>query len=299
MTTPPRQHGYTGCVRSTWKTFPYLLQRSLVASANDNCFSIAKGAAYSALLSFFPVLTSAAAILLETNAKFVLDSIEGLLAQVVPPGTEDVVMRQFQARGTRPVAVLAVAALVSVWAASSVFKSLMEGFQAAYRVPRSRNFWQNTGVAILLVLITAAPLVAASALLLFGTQVENLVLGWMKVDPLWNPWAWAWELAGRVGRYAVAFATTILTTMLLYYFGPNRKQRFAALLPGAVLATLLWMAATSGFGWYVRHVAHYNVMYGSVGASIALIIWMYLVAAIALLGCEYNAENERLNSAGV
>jgi len=286
-------------VRSTWKTFPYLLQRSLVASANDNCFSIAKGAAYSALLSFFPVLTSAAAILLETNAKFVLDSIEGLLAQVVPPGTEDVVMRQFQARGTRPVAVLAVAALVSVWAASSVFKSLMEGFQAAYRVPRSRNFWQNTGVAILLVLITAAPLVAASALLLFGTQVENLVLGWMKVDPLWNPWAWAWELAGRVGRYAVAFATTILTTMLLYYFGPNRKQRFAALLPGAVLATLLWMAATSGFGWYVRHVAHYNVMYGSVGASIALIIWMYLVAAIALLGCEYNAENERLNSAGV
>ncbi len=286
-------------MRSTWKTFPYLLQRSLVASANDNCFSIAKGAAYSALLSFFPVLTSAAAILLETNAKFVLDSIEGLLAQVVPPGTEDVVMRQFQARGTRPVAVLAVAALVSVWAASSVFKSLMEGFQAAYRVPRSRNFWQNTGVAILLVLITAAPLVAASALLLFGTQVENLVLGWMKVDPLWNPWAWAWELAGRVGRYAVAFATTILTTMLLYYFGPNRKQRFAALLPGAVLATLLWMAATSGFGWYVRHVAHYNVMYGSVGASIALIIWMYLVAAIALLGCEYNAENERLNSAGV
>lgn len=282
-------------MRPKWKTFPYLLQRSIVAAADDNCFSIAKGAAYSALLSFFPVLTSAAAILLQTRARFLLDTIEGLLAQVVPPGTEELVMRQFQARGTRPLAVLAVAALISLWAASSVFKSLMEGFQAAYRVPRSRNFWQNTAVAIFLVLVSAAPLLLASALLLFGTQVENLVLSWMKVDPLWNPWAWAWELVSRLARYAVAFTATVLVTMLLYYFGPNRKQRFFRLLPGATLATVLWMPATNGFGWYVRHVAHYNVMYGSVGASIALLIWMYLVAAIALLGCEFNAEYERLS----
>jgi membrane protein len=281
-------------VPSTWKTFPYLLQRSVVAAADDNCFSIAKGAAYSALLSFFPVLTSAAAILLQTRAQFVHDTIESFLAQVVPPGTEDLVLRQFQARGTRPWLVLAVAALVSLWAASSVFKSLMEGFQAAYRVPRSRNFWQNTGVATSLVLLSAVPLVAASALLLFGTQVENVVLGWIKVDPLWNPWAWAWELLSRLARYAVAFGTTILVTMLLYYFGPKRRQRFTALFPGAALAAVLWMLATNGFGWYVRHVAHYNVMYGSIGASIALLIWMYLVAAVALLGCEFNAEYERL-----
>jgi membrane protein len=284
-------------VLRNWKTFPYLLQRSIVAAGDDNCFSIAKGAAYSALLSFFPVLTSAAAILLETRAKFVSAAIEGLLAQVVPPGTEDLVLRQFEARGARPWLVLVVAALVSLWAASSVFKSLMEGFQAAYRVPRSRNFWQNTAVAVLLVLLSAAPLVAASALLLFGTQVESAVLKWMKVDPLWNPWAWAWELFSRLARYAVAFAGTILVTMLLYYFGPNRKQRFAALLPGALLATVLWMLATNGFGWYVRHVAHYNVVYGSIGASIALLVWMYLVAAIALLGCEFNAEYERLRKA--
>jgi membrane protein len=286
-------------VRPTWKTFLYLLQRSIVAAADDNCFSIAKGAAYSALLSFFPVLTSAAAILVQTRAEFVSDTIENFLAQVVPPGTEDLVMRQFQARGARPWLVLAVAALVSLGAASSVFKSLMEGFQAAYRIPRSRNFWQNTGVAISLVLLSALPLVAASALLLFGNQIENAVLGWMKVDPLWNPWAWAWELLSRLARYAVAFATTILVTMLLYYFGPNRKQRFTALFPGAALSAVLWMLATNGFGWYVRHVAHYNVMYGSIGASIALLVWMYLVAAIALLGCEFNAEYERLRRAPV
>jgi membrane protein len=204
-------------------------------------------------------------------------------------------VRQFQVRGARPWLVLGVAALVSLFAASSVFKSLMEGFQAAYRVPRSRNFWQNTGVAISLVLLSAVPLVAASALLLFGAQVEQVVLGWIKVDPLWNPWAWAWAAFSRLARYAVALATAILVTMLLYYFGPKRKQRFTALFPGAAVATVLWALATNGFGWYVRHMAHYNVVYGSIGASIALLVWMYLVAAIALLGCEFNAEYERLS----
>ncbi len=63
--------------------------------------------------------------------------------------------------------------------------------------------------------------------------------------------------------------------------------------PGAVLATVLWLLATTGFGWYVRHVAHYNVMYGSIGAGIALLVWMYLLAAIALIGCEFNAAYER------
>jgi membrane protein len=284
-------------VRSTWKTFPYLLQRSVIAAADDNCFSIAKGAAYSALLSFFPVLTSVATLLVQTGAEFVSDAIKGFLSEAVPPGTEDLVLHQFQVRGARPWLVLAVAALVSLWAASSVIKSLMEGFQAAYRVPRNRGFWANTGVAIALVLLAAIPLVAASALLLFGNQVENAVLSWMKVDPLWNPLAWVWELVSRLARYAVALATMILVTMLLYYFGPNRKQRLARLFPGAVIATVLWMLATLGFGWYVRHMAHYNVMYGSIGTSIALLVWMYLLAAIALLGCEFNAESERLGRA--
>jgi len=281
-------------VRLTSKTIFYLLHRSVIAASDDNCFNIAKGAAYSALLSFFPVLTSAAAILVQTRAQFVSKAIEDFLSQVVPPGSEYLVFRQFQVRGARPFLVLVVAGVISLWAASSVIKSLMEGFQAAYRVPRARGFWSRTGLSMALVLMSAVPLAAASVLLVFGSQIETGVLHWMKVDPLWNPFAWVWQLVSRLTRYAVAFATTILVTMLLYYFGPYRRQSFRALFPGAVLATVLWMLATNGFGWYVRHMAHYNVMYGSVGASIALLVWMYLIAAIALVGCEFNAEYERL-----
>jgi len=118
-------------VRLNLRALLWLLRRTLVASFDDGCFSIAKGAAYSALLSFFPVLTSAAAILLQTRAEFVSRTIEGFLSEIVPPGTEELVVRQFRVVGARPATLLVVAALISLWAASSVVKSLMEGFTAA------------------------------------------------------------------------------------------------------------------------------------------------------------------------
>jgi membrane protein len=275
------------------RTFTWLLRRSLVAAADDNCFSIAKGAAYSALLSFFPVLSSAATLLVQTRAQYVSRLLENVVAQIVPPGSKSLVVQQFRVAGEHPTTVLVAAGLISLSAASSVFKSLIEGFQAAYRVPRNRGYFKNTGVAIALVIASAVPLLAASLLILFGGTVEREVLNWMRVDPMLNPFAWIWRLLSRLARYVVAFVTIVLVTALLYYFGPNRQQQWRYVWPGAILATVLWMAAASGFGWYVRHIAPYNVMYGSIGAGIALLVWMYLMSAIALIGCEFNAEYER------
>jgi len=275
------------------RTFFWLLRRSVVATFDDGCFGIAKGAAYSALLSFFPVLASAAAILVETRAQFVSRILERVLSQIVPPGTEELVVEQFRSTASRPLMLLMVAGVISVWAASGVIKSLIEGFQAAYRVPRNRGFVRQNAVAIALVLLSAAPLICASLLILFGNQAERAVLNWLKVDPVLNPLASTWQWLSRMARYAVAFVTTVMVTAVLYYFGPYREQRWRYVWPGATLATVLWLLATSGFAWYVRHIWHYNVMYGSVGAGIALLVWMYLISAIALVGCEFNAEYER------
>jgi membrane protein len=283
-------------MRLTPRNIFWLLRRSVLGALDDNCFGIAKAAAYSALLSFFPVLASAATILLETRAGFFSNMLERSLSEIVPPGTEDLVLQQFRVSGSRPVAVLVVAAVVSIFAASGVIKSLIEGFQAAYRVPRDRGILQGTLIAMALVLLAAVPLLAASLLILFGRQVEQLVLGWLRVDPLWTPLAWVWELLSRIAQYVVAFATTVTVSGLLYYFGPYRKQRWRYVWPGAILATLLWLAATSGFAWYAVHIARYNVMYGSVGASIALLVWMYVLAIVALIGCEFNAEYERASA---
>jgi membrane protein len=277
----------------TPRKFLWLLRRAVVSAFDDNQFAISKGAAYSALLSFFPVLTSAATILVQTRADFVSHTMEEVLWQIVPPGTEDLVVQQFRVTGARPVTLLIVANLISLWAASSVIKSLIEGFNAAYHIPRNRSFLRGSTVAISLVLLAAVPLLSASFLILFGGQVERGVLHAMKVDPLFNPFAWVWQLVSRITRYLLAFATTVSVTALLYYFGPYRQQRWRYVWPGAILATVLWLVATSGFAWYVRNIGHYNVMYGSVGAGIALLVWMYLLAAIALIGCEFNVAYER------
>lgn len=272
------------------------MRRSVLNTLDDGCFGYAKGAAYSALLSFFPVLTSAATILVQTRAEFVSSTLESFLSQIVPPGTEDLVVQQFRVMGERPFGLLVVAGVVSLWAASGVIKSLIEGFQAAYRVPRNRGFLRQSGVAIYLVLLSAVPLICASLLLVFGGQVERAVLNWMKVDPFLTPLAWVWQFVSRVARYVLAFATTIAVTSSLYYFGPYRRQRWRFVWRGAILATVLWFFATLGFAWYVRNIARYNVMYGSIGAGIALLVWMYLIALIALIGCEFNAEYERTSA---
>jgi membrane protein len=275
------------------RTFAFLLRRSVVAASDDGCFGIAKGAAYSALLSFFPVLTSAATILVQTRAGLVSTALEDSLSEIVPPGTEDLVLQQFRVAGERPLLVLIVAGIVSLWAASSVIKSLMDGFHAAYRVPRNRGFLRQSWVAMGLVLLCAVPLLPASVLILFGGQIERAAIGWIRPGSWWDSLSWAWRLLGLLARYAMALATTAAVAACLYYFGPYRRQRWAHVWPGALLATALWLLATSGFGWYVRHMAHYNVMYGSIGAGIALLVWMYLLAAIALIGCEFNAAYER------
>jgi membrane protein len=284
-------------VRLTPRIFLWLLRRSVFAAFDDGCLSIAKGAAYSALLSFFPVLASAATILVQTRAEFVSRILENSLDQIVPPGTEGLVMQQFRVTGARPVSLLIVAGIISVWAASGVIKSLMEGFQAIYRIPRSRSFLQTQGVSIAMVFLAAFPLVCATALVIFGAQVESTVLGWMKVDPLLTSLSVLTRIVSRGARYLLAFLTTVTVTCTLYFVGPYRKQRWRYVWPGAVLATIFWLVATAGFAWYVRNIGHYNVMYGSVGAGIALLVWMYLMAVIALIGCEFNAEYERASGA--
>jgi membrane protein len=272
-----------------WERFWPRLRSALIAAFQDGCLGTAKGVAYSALLAFFPVLTTLAAILVQVRADAVARAIAGLLYEVVPPGTEDVVRTLFVVHGERPKWILIAGTLLAAFAASGAMVTLMEGFQAVYRLPVTRSLLRERAVAMLLVATTALPLLGASALIVFGVRIERAVIAWFGPAEL-TGWI---SLLGLFLRYLVAFAAIIVVTMLMYFFGPERKQRFRDVFPGAVLATALWLITTLAFSWYVREVAQYNVLYGSVGAGLALLAWMYLLAVIVLLGCEYNAVRER------
>ena len=277
---------------SYWIRLWRLLGSAAVGTYKHNCLGIAKGAAYSALLSFFPMLTTIAALLVQARADSAAHTIVSLLYQVVPPGTEDVVRDLFVEHGKRPQALLVIAILLAAWAASGAMISLMEGFDAIYEVDKRRPFLPERGVAILLVFTTVLPLWGASGLIVFGARAERTVIAALKGTAQGSELTGWVALAGIVLRYAISFAAVVLVTALVYYFGPSRKMTFHQVLPGAGLATVLWLLATMGFAWYVRHLVNYNVLYGGVGAGLALLVWMYLLAVINLYGCEFNARRE-------
>jgi hypothetical protein len=164
-----------GFFAHTW----WLLRRAFVAAYEDNCFSIAKGAAYSSLLSLFPVLTTMTAILFQLNAEPVVQVIARFARQIVPPGTEDLVLSRLHERGVKPIPLSAIAIGVSLWAGSGAMVTLMEGFQAAYRIPAGRPFLKQRAMAVFLVLIAAFPAVAASSLILFGNRIELAIVHWV------------------------------------------------------------------------------------------------------------------------
>jgi membrane protein len=274
------------------RNLTYLLRRTLFASFDDGLFTIAKGAAYSALLSLFPIMATIATVLLHARADIVRENVVSFLAQILPPGTEGVVLQQFRYDGKRPNTLLIVAIVLSLWAASSVIKSLIDGFNAAYRVPRNRSIVAHAVVGMMLALLEIVPLLGASSLIIFGGNVEEAMKNRIHLDQSFAGW---WAVFFRAIRYAIAFAATATLTAILYFYGPYRKQRWHYVWPGAILATVLWLIGTLVFGWYVGHMARYNVLYGSVGTAIALLIWMYVLSAIALFGCEFNAEYERMS----
>jgi membrane protein len=281
---------------SNWVRLWQLLKLAAAGSYRHNCLSVAKGAAYSALLSFFPVLTTVATLLVQARADSASHAIAAFLYQVVPPGTEDVVRDLFVVRGERPSWLLVGAIILAAWAASGAMISLMEGFNAIYQIPSDRPFLRQRAVALLLVLIALVPAWSASALIVFGARLERAAISRLRLVPEGADLSGWVVIAGQALRYGVAFATVVLVTGLVYYFGPNRKQTLRMVFPGAALATLLWLVATAAFAWYVRHVANYNVLYGSVGAGLALLVWMYVLAVINLFGCEFNAARERASA---
>ena len=267
--------------------------RAFAAAYRDNAFGNAKSAAYSALLAFFPLLATTATILIRFQADFISDSIYNFLSDILPPGTQDLVFYYFAIRGNQPAFVPITGMLVSVWAGSGVMVSLMQGFHIAYHLRGGRPFIKERLIAILLVFSAAIPALFASVMILFGGRAEH----W--IDYLFGIAAAGQEVRGWLAfigvmiRYVIALIAIAIGACILYYIGPNRRQHWSRVWPGAVVATVFWLVATSGFAWYVRHLANYNVLYGGIAGVILLLVWMYVLAIIAYIGCEFNAQLEK------
>jgi membrane protein len=160
----------------------------------------------------------------------------------------------------------------------------MEGFRRAYQMPKTWNLTEERLVSFLLVLMAGLPMTFASFLLAFGSQIEH----WLAFHSNRDLDLYILGM-GMLVRWLIALLTTISVIALIYHHGLPRTQPWHRVVPGSVLATVLWFASTTIFGWYLRHYADYTVIYGSVGTAIAVLIWLYLVSLLILFGAEFNA----------
>ena len=268
-------------------TFLRLLKETLSGAVQNGCFSTAKGVAYSLILGFFPSLLLLATALARKPATAALMlEVTHALGHVLPPSTVQMALQYFSGGQGHPVRLILSALLVSLMGGSGVMTSFMMGFRAVYGLPPSRSYWKDEGLALALVFLAGAPLLAATALIVFGKQVQNWLI-YRLGFPILLTAAWA------AARWVVAVATGTVVLAIIYSVGPRSERRFAWVLPGALLATLAWLASTAFFGWYVQNVAEYSDIYGSLGTAVVLLIWMYLLAVIVLLGAQFNAVCER------
>jgi len=128
------------------------------------------------------------------------------------------------------------------------------------------------------------PLTFATILVAFGSRIETRLL--FHIDHELGPLV---LLLWVAIRWTIAILTSIAVIALIYHNAVPRTQPWHSVIPGAVLATGLWLSATAFFGWYLQRYADYSIIYGSLGVSIALLVWMYLISLVVLIGAEFNA----------
>lgn len=264
--------------------FAGLLRRAFWRAFQHDALNVAKGAAFSFILTFFPALMVLAAVLATSpHTETILKELGEALGYILPPGTRSAARGFFETRTRHPTGLLISASLLTIFAATGVMLSWMEGFRKAYQLPRIWGFWKEQGIAFLLVGLCFVPMIVASLLVAFGSLVET----WM-IFNLQGASAYIFLFWTGV-RLLISVLTSIAVITLVYHYAIPRTLPWHSVLPGAVLATVAWLIATAGFGWYVKNYALYNVIYGSLGAAIALLMWMFIVCVIILVGAEFNA----------
>jgi membrane protein len=269
-----------------WQTLGHLRRAVARALAHD-AFTTAKAAAYSSILSLFPALLVLNTLLAATpETGTVVYELRTIFAEVLPWDSTEFVQNYFLSSRTHSMRVIWSASSIAFFAAMGVMLSLMEGFRRAYRLPkRVWGFWRSRAIAVALIPICLAPLFFATALIVFGHQIES----WMIANSD-HELRFLVLVAWRMVRWAISIVTVVAVITALYHVGTPRTYSWKCSLPGAAMAAVTWFAATLIYGWYVTRFAVYMVVYGSLAAAIATLVWLYITSLSMLIGAEFNAQ---------
>jgi len=300
------------------------VHRTLLSVMDHDCLNVAQSTAYSAIVALFPALIVAAAVIgLLPDTAPVRFQLAAFFDRVLPPGVGALLNSTFDSspEHAHSVRALVSAGIVSFLGASNVIATLMEGLRRARELPADCwSFWARRRRAFELVPLSLVPLAVVSLLVVFGHAVTT----WLNPDMGPEVRESIYAVTVLV-RWAVALASSVGVIALIYYLGvpggkpgpqggwarwPSRRmdrvrmrtvkdckeagvlRSWRMVLPGAVMATAMWFLTTLAFGWYVTRFANYSEVYGSIGAAIALLFWLYIVSLSVLCGAEFNVQFE-------
>lgn len=255
----------------------------------NNLSLIAAGVAFFAMLSLFPALAALIAILsLVSDPDVVVVQLEEL-REIVPEDVYGILYDQIAGLVYTSSDTLgwtgAVSLLIALWSARAGVGAMMHGMNVVYDV-RGRAPWHHYLRALMLTIA----LVAVSVISLMTLVVVPVALAFLPVGAFTS-------FILEITRWAVALIVIFLGIGLIYRFGPNRRPKVTRVITaGSLLAVVSWTAVSIGFSYYVSNFGNFNEVYGSIGAVIAMLVWLWISSFVVLLGASWNAEIEALHT---
>ena len=276
-----------------WSTWRGVLWRSVNGFLDDDCGDLAGALTYNAVLAIFPVgIVVVALVNLVTDGRTAVTTIIGILkdlgaGSVVADRNLTDVLDAIIVQQSSAKVLLSFGLLGALWSASSYVGVFTRASNRIYGVREGRAWWKLRPLQVGLSMI---------ALVLMAVVAAGLVISGPLVDAVGNALhaGDAAKLTYSIGRWPVLVLILMLLLSLLFWIAPNvRQPRFRWLTPGGAVALLAWGLASFGFGLYVANFGSYDRTYGSLGAAIAFLVWLYLSNCALMLGVEINAEVQR------
>jgi membrane protein len=275
---------------------PVGIKHALIETYEDvprnHTLQMAAALSYYFVVSFFPALVLLSAIVAYLPVPDLFNQALSVMARLLPPDSMGLVRRVLSdvvtpSRGT----FLSLGVLGTLWTSSGGFSAAIEALNMAYGVQDDRPFWKTRPLAVGLAVVIGILMLVALSVMIVGPRIGEWVANRIHLSRLF-------VLVWPYIHWSVAIGFSILALETLYFLAPNVKQRLRATLPGAILAVSCWIALSYLLGLYFRHFASFNKTYGTLGAAIALMTWLYWTGFALLVGAELNCELAKISTQG-
>jgi membrane protein len=269
-----------------WAGWKDILWRTYSEMYSDRLLSIAGGVAFFTLFAIFPAITAlVSAYGLFSNPSVITQNLS-LLQDVVPANVLGILSEQatrIAAQSNRALGIGVVAGIVvTLWSAMGGVKAMIDALNVIYEERERRSFFKLNVIALLFTLGGFALFLVAVG----GVVVMPLVLSRVGLG----------EDGGgliRILRWPALLVVLLVGLAILYRYGPDRRAaRWQWVSVGSVFASVVWIGASFLFSWYLAKFNTYNTTYGSLGAVLAMMMWLWISTMVVLLGAELNAEIE-------